>query len=264
MSQDTEIQDKKETDFHNHAVKGDLREIGAIPLAHDQEENNPASEQSKKKHGYSEMLHAVLEAQKNLEESLNAQLQALRDILDDLEKDMSANRDEWDIHAEILDQIDDVFRDFTDGGELNQEIAKAIILKAGLETPDGLTDAQMIEMLNTIRQNSLTRIKELDIDYGTLESDHVKFKAREEVLISAKQRLEAIGNDATMSDAQKLTAIQTLGQEVGTNTLHRTATASQSQEASAKADQVFAESRNDAQMNDDVDFSKISVQGLNF
>ena len=64
MDQVTEEEQQK-IHFHSHALKGDLEEIGAIPLAHDQAEHNPHNENSqrKKNERYAELLHTITQAQ---------------------------------------------------------------------------------------------------------------------------------------------------------------------------------------------------------
>ncbi len=268
MDQVTEEKARKEH-FHNHALKGDLEKIGAIPLAHDQAENNPHNEKSKRKKNerYAETLHAITQAQEAygvLMDRLDVQLTALRTVIEEVENDMNQNRFDWDKQVEILDDIDEVFSDFEDGGYLNPEKAKTIFDKAGIEIPNGMTDAKMITFLQDLRGQTIKKVDDLDAAFLILEEDHKRFRAREDKVIAAKQKLEAIGNDSSLSDEAKLTAIKTLDTEVGSKTMHRAATITQNEEVATKADEVVIEGRHEIRKADTMDFNKISVQSLNF
>ncbi len=96
MDQITEEKARKEH-FHNHALEGDLEEIGAIPLAHDQAENNPHNEKSqRKKDGYyAELLNTIIYAQKafdDLMDRLNSEINSPRIVIKELKEDMEQNR----------------------------------------------------------------------------------------------------------------------------------------------------------------------------
>lgn len=133
MDQVTEEEAKKR-DLHHHALRGNLEEIGATPLAHDQAENNPLNEKSQRKKDkrYTELMHTINQAQEAydaLMDRLNAELDALRTIIEEVEQDMEQNRLDWDNQVEILNDIDDVFCEFEDGGNLDQGKAKAILIR---------------------------------------------------------------------------------------------------------------------------------------
>ena len=261
-------EETKKAHLHNHAIKGDLEEIGAMPLAHDQAENNPHSEKSrrKKKERDAELLHTITQIQEAIDalmDRLNAELDALQVVIEELETEMHQNRLEWEYQADILNQIDDVFCDFEDGGSLDREKAISLLKKADIDIPENATDAQMVTLLQSLRERSIKNVESLDTTYLTLELDHMKFRARENQIIAAKQKLEAIGNNSSLSDEAKLSAIQALDTEVGTKTLHRAATATQDEQVAAKADEVVDINNEYDQTSKTVNITN-SINSLNF
>ena len=245
MDQVTEEQVKKDRDLHHHALRGDVVEVGGMDIAHNIEENNPNSEKAKaKKEEQERVLHIVLEAQEAynaLMERLNAELEFLQNTIRDLEKQMNDNRLIWEHSVTILDEIDDVFCDFEDGGELDRSKAQEIICEAGFEIPENASDADMIALLQNIRIQRLEAVEKLDADYLIMEADHKRFKEREGQVITAKQKLEDIGNDQSLNHDQRLQAIKNLGQEVGSKTMHTTASKVQDQELASQADDFVKE-----------------------
>ncbi|MEQ8906019.1 hypothetical protein [Ekhidna sp.] len=265
MDQVTEEQRRKEH-FHNHALKGDLEEIGAIPLAHDQAENNPHNEKSerKKNERYAELLHTITQAQEAydaLMERLNAELNALRTVIKELETEMEQNRDEWDLNSEILNDIDDVFCNFEDGGNMDRDAAYAAFQKAGIEVSHDATDVEVIAHLHDVREKTIQKVDDLDTAFLIMEADHKNFRAREDQVLATKQQLEIIGKDSSLSDEAKVTAIRALDQEVGSKTLHRSATIVNDEEVAAKADEVIEENKIDQHAKTTISVS--NFPGLN-
>lgn len=238
----TEEEAKNQSDIHNHAIHGNSLEVGLMPLAHDQEENNPNGEKHKKKRADdAEFLRMSLEAQEaynDLMSRLDVELKTLQAAIDETERQMENNRLQWEQKAGLLNDIDDIFSDFENGGVLDRTKATEIIRKSDIEIQEGATDAQMISLLQEIRQQTFSGIEILDVNYSNLEKDHKRFRAREDIVIEAKQKLEAISNDSSLNHAQRLQAIQELDNEIGSKTLHAAATVIQDQEIAHRADKV--------------------------
>lgn len=268
MDQVTEEEKKRQRDFHNHAVRGELVEVGGMDLGHNIEENNPNSEKSrqKKEERAAELLRLVMEVQEAynyLMSRLNAELEVLRGTIKDIEQRMSDNRLVWGFSTTILEEIDDVFCDFEDGGEVDRSKALDIISSAGCEILEDATDAEVTALLQYIRIQHLQIVEGLDADHLILEADHKRFKQREGEVLEAKDQLDKIGNDKTLNDEQRLVAIQNLGQEVGSKTLHAAATGSQGRELAAKADDVVNNDIEANQIDKSVSVSN-SLSSLNF
>ncbi len=156
-----------------------------------------------------------------------------------------------------------MFCNFEDGGSLDQEKAKAILDRENTEVPCGTSDAQIIILLQRLREQTIKKVDDLEKTFLIMEQDHMKFRAREDQVLEAKTKLEVIGNDSSLSNEAKLTAIRALDKEVGTKTLHRTATIVQNEELSGKADVAV-----DQSMNTDLDVRSpnitAAIQSLNF
>lgn len=268
MDQVTEEEAKKQREIHNHAIKGELVEVGGMDVAHNNEENNPHNEKSKRKkeERTAELLRFIKEVQEaydNLMSRLNAELEVLQRTIKDLEQQMSDNRLVWEFSTTILEEIDDVFCGFDDGGKLDRSKALNIINDAGCEIPEGATDAEMIALLQNIRLEHLQVVERLDADHLILEADHKRFKQREGQVLTAKNQLENIGNDQTLNKSQRLKAIQNLNQEVGSKTLHATATKIENKELASKADDVVYDGQKANQIDETVSVSN-SINTLNF
>lgn len=266
MDQVTEEAAKKQHE-HNHAIRGNLVEVGAMDVDHNVEEQNPNSDKFRKKreaeHQFVHMVMEIQEAYNSLMERLNQELETLREAIEQIEKEMEQNRLVWETEAEILDEIDDVFCNLNDGGQLDCEKAHEVILKAGYDVPENTTDAQLIALLQDIRKDKLEKLETLDADFLVLESSHTQFRAREEEVIKVKQKLQHIGNDHSLNDTQKLTAIENLRQDVGSKTLHAAATITQEKETTAKADKSIDNDWENQQSEQSVSVSN-SLNGLSF
>ncbi len=247
----TEVHEQAEAQerhAHNFAMGGIAEDIGLIAKSHDQAENNPNSEKSKEKKRLRDefataTLQAVIEAQNRLMERLNQELEALSEGLDLLEKEMAENRADWEKNGEVLNDISDLLSDFVDGGELDREQTDLILIGSGLPSDAlrDLSDAETITLIEQVRLQALENNEALDTRFGQLEQDHIRFKERENEVLEAQQRLERITADPNMSDDQKLQAIHELDNEIGSKTLHATATATHNQEARDMADSVTHE-----------------------
>ena len=267
MDQVTEEEAKNQRDLHHHALRGDVVEVGGMDIAHNIEENNPNSEKARrKKEAEQQFVHMVIEIQEAYNafmDRLNVELGTIRQTIIELENDMTQNRLIWDAEIEILDDIDDVFCNFDDGGELDCDKARETIIKAGFDVPENAINVQLITLLQDIRKERLQSIETLDTDYLILEGNHKQFRAREKEVLNAKQQLQEIGNDATLDNNQKLVAIANLRDDVGSKILHAAATFTQEEKVSAKADKVVDEDVELDQIDKSVSVTN-SVSSLNF
>ncbi|MEP1788162.1 hypothetical protein [Reichenbachiella sp.] len=268
MSQVTEEEARIQRDIHNHALRGDVVEVGGMDVAHNVEQNNPNSEKSiqKKREQEAELLRTVIEAldaYNDLVARLDAELEVLQGTIKDIEQKMSDNRFVWEFSTTILEEIDDVFCDFDDGGELDRSKALGMISDTGCEISEDATDAEIIALLQDIRFQHLQVVETLDVDHLLLEADHKRFKLRESQVLAAKDQLDKIGNDKTLNDNQRLKAIHNLNQEVGSKTLHTTATQIENKELASKADDAVFNSQRTNQIDEPVSVSS-SLNTLNF
>lgn len=118
-----------QAEFHQYALRGDVVEVGGMDIAHNLEENNPHSEKSQRKKNeyYAEMLHVLTQAQEAYDALIarfDTELETLQIVIEEIEHDIGQNRQICEKHMEMLEEIDDVFCDFEDGGELDHARAK--------------------------------------------------------------------------------------------------------------------------------------------
>lgn len=245
-----------QAEFHQHALRGDVVEVGGMDIAHNVEENNPHSEKSqrKKNEHYAEMLHVITQAQEAYDAliaRLDTELEALRIVIEEIEHDIGQNRQVWEKHIEILEEIDEVLCDFEDGGKLDHARAKMVADKASIEVPNGLTDAQMITLLQEARQQTANKVDDLDAEFLVLEGDHKRARAMENEKLASREKLAVL-------DPDNLDAIEDLRQELGNKAFHRTATEVENEGVAEKADLGV-----DNDYNTNLDIStKLSIPGM--
>lgn len=167
---------KQEQHFHNLAQSGELNNVGGPARTHDQSENNPNSKKSeRKKRLRDEFLEATLrlvrDAHNRLLDDINQQLEEIQKQLREIENQIRDNRIQWESNGQTLNDIDDVFTDFKNGGELNHNEAYAILSVSGCIPKDfnTLSDAQIIEHLEDLRKKTLADNELLEIQFGQLE-----------------------------------------------------------------------------------------------
>ncbi|GEM_PF-2644962 len=239
-----ELDQEKERRLHNIAIKGIAEDIGLIPKSHDAAEYNPNSESFNKKKRLKDAfmratLQMVMEAQNRLMEQFDRELETLQHGLQVLQTKIDENRAQWQKNGQTLNDIDDLITDFEDGGKLDR-------LKAGTVLDDhamldDFTDAEIITLIEGLRTQTLENNEFLDTQFQDMERDQGLLKERKAQVLEAKTRLKDISN-SDMSQDEKLSAINVLGDEIGTKTLHALSTQIHDTDVSQKADAVFLHS----------------------
>lgn len=67
--------------------------------------------------------------------------------------------------------------------------------KVVIEVPDGLTDTQMIKLLQKARQQTANKVDDLDAEFLVLEIDHQRARAMENEKMASREKLAALDPD---------------------------------------------------------------------
>ncbi|MDW3191282.1 MAG: hypothetical protein R8G66_02925 [Cytophagales bacterium] len=245
---DTAVEDvhqkalEKEKHLYNHGIRGELPDVGGPVRYNDQSETHPTSEKAKHKQRLKDEFMRVVndlvnEAYNRLIERFDKELTELSIQIQELETKMQANRDQWDLNIERLNDIDNVLLGFEDGGKLDRPEAHRIMedhFETGIS--ENSSDAELLLLLEQVRKETLEGNEVLDRQFAGLENIHSQKRQREQRVLNAKTELEVINNNSELNNDQKVAAIHQLGRETGTKTLHASATETQDQEAKKLAD----------------------------
>ncbi len=229
--------------LHNYAIGGKLSDIGMIPFGYDLSLTNPELYQKikgrKRSHGFEELLDQINEEIQQLFERLYAELDALQLALENLEIKMQNNRRIWEDKIDILNDIDDLFCDLDNGGNLIRERIAQILKRINIQAPEDASDAELVLILEQLIADHHHDIEALDTEYGGQEKTHKTLKQRERSVNTAIHVLGEIEHNESLDYDEKLIAIRQLSDEVGTNDLHVAATEVQGSKIGNEADGVF-------------------------
>lgn len=239
----------RQMDLHKHAISGELTNLGVIPFSYDLSLINPKLHKIKKGHSHDHVLDDLIRELNHefheFMERLYLELEAVRLAIEKLEIEMQKNRDTWEQKIEILNDIDDLFCDFENGGHLDKFKVAQISQKANIDAPENLSDAQWIVLLEQLRIQSHKDIEDLDITYASQEKTHISLRQREKDVNTAIEDLNSIDQDRDLDDQGKLVAVRRLSDQIGSITLHNAATEVQETEVAEKADKVLDYVHND-------------------
>ena len=191
---------------HQGELSGNIPELSGTYLSQRKKEikEHEAKEKNRKFH---DALMAIFEQlYKSLKNRIKQDLSKVRQA-------MHENRAKWELHANRLNDIDDLLEEVKSGRDLNKDKARALITKAGKTLPEHATTADYLLILNTIKCEDLEAIEGLDIAHGNLEQD-------ESMILQAGEQAAAIHNDETLSEAEKERQLTQLHEEYTTQEWH--------------------------------------------
>ncbi|MDW3195871.1 MAG: hypothetical protein R8G66_26085 [Cytophagales bacterium] len=246
---DTSVEDvhqkeqEREKHLFNHGIRGELPDVGGPVRYNDQSETHPTSEKAKQKQRlkdeFMRVVDVVSEAYNRMLERFDKELTELSIQIQELETKMQANRDQWDLNIERLNDIDNVLLGVEDGGKLDRSEAYRIMADHfETEISENTSDAELLLLLEKVRKEAREGNKVLDQRFVGMENMHGQKRQREQRVLNAKTELEAINKNSELNDDQKVAAIQQLRRKTGAKTLHASATETQDQEAGQLADEV--------------------------
>ncbi|WP_075342475.1 hypothetical protein [Tenacibaculum agarivorans] len=128
--------------------------------------------------------------------------------LDAIHEAMQKNRDEWDVRANRLNDIDDLLQEVKDGGELDLARANTLITGAGKTISDNATSADYYRILIEIKTDDLERIE-------TLDESFVKLEEGENFYRKIQEQANTIHNDQRLNEQDRLAAYARLNAEAG-------------------------------------------------
>jgi len=240
------VTNREEFEKHQGALSGSMMNTAGLAIDQTVTQQKEDRKKREKEEFQQAALEAFEDAYNNFLDRLNRELTALDDALDHLHNEMNENRLLWEKNGNLLNEIDDLFTDFENGGQLNRKLAQSIFDTFGLprNALKNLSDAQCITLMEQIRVQTLEANEGLDVQFGIFERDQGVIRDRQNVLTDAKTRLKDISADGTKSYDEKLTAVRALSKEVGANTLNEISTQVQEEETRQIIDGAYENNRN--------------------
>jgi hypothetical protein len=165
---------------------------------------------------------------------------------------MEVNRQNWDVRANRLEAIDDVLEEVKNGKALNKNDAQKIIKSAGHAISNDATTADYYALLVAIKTDDLKHIDVLDDDFQNLEK-------RERFYLDAKTKANAISNDNSLNENQRLAAYEKLSNTVNKADFSQNAYHTENLEQKSDAEII---SKND--YHQEVEVSTYSISRMNF
>lgn len=120
---------------------------------------------------------------------------------------MLKNRTEWDVRANRLEEIDELFEAIKDGKALDKIKAKHLIEGTGKSISEHSSNADYYTVLVAIKTEDLQHIEVLDTDFQNLEEQEKYYK-------TVQQKANNIANDDSLDNHQKLEAYESLNKEM--------------------------------------------------
>jgi hypothetical protein len=202
-----------------------------------------------KQEQHKDLYEAVLD---QLEQAYTNLINEINNRLKNIHKEMEENRQHWDIRANRLEAIDELLTDVKNGKELNKIDAQKIIKSTGHRVSSDATNADYYTFLVAIKTDDLKYIDVLDNDFQNLEK-------RERFYLDAKIKANAISNDNSLDENQRLAAYENLSTELNNTDFVEVGYDIGNSEQKSDAEIV---SKND--YHQEVEVSTYSLSRLNF
>lgn len=170
-------------------------------------QNELAHDEHKKKSekDADEIIKAIMN---EAEKAHHALMDKINEELDKIRSEMTKNREKWEVRANRLNEIDDLFDDVKSGKELDTSKASQIIKKAGKDIPENATSADLLMVLNVIKAEDHEALDRLDKSYRHLEKG-------EDFYVGISNEADEIANDPNLDEDERKSKYAKLDKEVG-------------------------------------------------